>query len=182
MHPDDQVLDAILNGDQSAYAEIVDRHKRFAFNIANQILRNAEEAEEAAQDAFVKAYRNLKKFDRRSKFSTWLYRIVTNEALGRARKKKYDHVDIASAFGIGQADNSTDENAFLVRSSILKLGDKDRELLTLFYLKELNLEEMGQILDQETNTVKVSVHRARKKLANMMLSEIGEEVYALIEG
>lgn len=159
----------------------MDRYKRLAFNVANRILWNPDEAEEAAQDTFVKAYKNLAKFDGRSKFSTWFYRIVSNEALGRARKKKYDKVDISEAVGIGEMDKDPSEKATLVRKAIQKLNDKDSELLTLFYLNELSLEEIGNILDIEPNSANVSIHRARKKLATKMLEEIGNEVYELMQ-
>lgn len=179
--PDDHLIEAIRAGDQSAFAELVDKYKRLAFNVANRILWNPNDAEEAAQDAFVKAYKNLNKFDGRSKFSTWFYRIVSNEALGRARKKRHDQVDISEAIGIGEVDRDNSEKATLVRNSVRKLNDKDSELLTLFYLSELSLEEIGNILDIEPNSAKVSIHRARKKLAAKMLEEIGDEVYELMQ-
>lgn len=181
MHQDDHLIDAVLNGDQTAFAELVNGYKRMAFNVAHRILWNEEEAEEAAMDAFVKAYRNLKKFDRRSKFSTWFYRIVTNEALGRARKKKLDKVDIEAAFDLGKHDRSSDENQALIQMGIRSLSEKDAELLTLFYLKEFSLEEISELIDAETNTIKVNIHRARKRLAKKMLELLGEEVYVLLE-
>ena len=73
------------------------------------------------------------------------------------------------------------KKATLVRKAIQKLNDKDSELLTLFYLNELSLEEIGNILDIEPNSANVSIHRARKKLATKMLEEIGNEVYELMQ-
>lgn len=181
MLPDDQLIETIKSGDSSAFAELVDKYKHLAFNVANRILWNRDEAEEAAQDAFVKVYRNLTKFDGRSKFSTWFYRIVTNEALGRARKKKHHQVDLSEAIGIGEVDKDKAENVLLVRQSLADLSEKDSELLTLFYLNELSLDEISELVGTPSNTIKVSIHRARKKLATKMLEKIGDEVYTLME-
>ena len=73
--PEHVLLDRILAGEQQVYANLVNKHKSYAFTIAYKILQNRPEAEEAAQDAFIKAYHNLKGFNRESKFSTWLYRL-----------------------------------------------------------------------------------------------------------
>lgn len=181
MLPDEQIIEAVVSGDQTAFASLVDKYKRMAFNVAFRILKNESEAEEAAMDAFVKVYRNLKNFDHRSKFSTWFYRIVTNESLGRARKKKHEMVDLSSAHHLGELDGGSGENAKLVRTAINALGEKDAEVLTLYYLKELSLAEIGEMLGVEPNTIKVNVHRARKKLAATMLDLIGHEVYELLE-
>ncbi len=186
MHPsgvltDDQLIDNVLAGDQAAFAQLVDKYKGLAYNLALRILRHEEEAEEAAQDAFIKAYRHLSGFDRRSKFTTWFYRIVTNEALSRARKKKLQKVDIREARYVGQTDRGISENPELIRVGLGQIGEKDAEVLTLFYLKELSLDEIAEILEMTANNVKVAVHRARQRLAKKMLELLGEEVFELVK-
>lgn len=181
MLSEDQLIDQVLSGDRAAFGLVVNKYKRMAINVAYRILGNPEEAEEAAQDAFVKAFRALEKFDKKSKFSTWFYRIVSNEALGRARKKKLNQVDISSAYGIGMEDTSNSEQVKLVRAGLVALNEKDGALLTLFYLNELSLDEIGDLLGIEANTVKVGVHRARKRLAHKMLEIYGQEVYELVK-
>src|SRR6187431_3561703 len=86
--PEHALLDRILAGDQQVYADLVDKHKSYAYTIALKILQNRPEAEEAAQDAFIKAYHHLSSFNRQSKFSTWLYRITFNTAISYKRKRK----------------------------------------------------------------------------------------------
>ena len=84
---DDIIIDRILEGDENQYKVLIDKYKNYAFTLALNVLNNREDAEEVAQDSFVKAFKNLKKFNRQAKFSTWFYRIVTNTAItkiGRA--------------------------------------------------------------------------------------------------
>jgi RNA polymerase sigma factor (sigma-70 family) len=178
---DDQLIDKILAGDQGAFAQLVDKYKSLAYNVAYRILRHEEEAQEAAQDAFIKTYRHMSGFDRRSKFTTWFYRIVTNEALSRARRKKYEKVDISEARFLGQSDNGISENPALIHMSLAQIANKDSEMLTLFYLKELSLDEIAEMLEMTANNVKVAVHRARGRLAKKMLELLGEEVYELVK-
>lgn len=180
MISDERIIDEVLEGDQKAFESLVNRHKRFAFNIALNILRNEEEAEEAAQDSFMKAYKNLYRFDRKSKFTTWFYRIVTNESLSRRRKRKLDHAPIEDAYHVGALESSNDENRKLIQASIQKLNEKDSELLTLFYLKEFSLDEIAELVESTANTVKVGIHRARQRLAKKMLELLGDEVYELV--
>src|SRR5688572_19332613 len=87
--PDHLILDKILAGEQPAYAELVNKYKSYACTIALRILQNKADAEEAAQDAFIKAYQHLAGFNRESKFSTWLYRIVFNTAISYKRKNRH---------------------------------------------------------------------------------------------
>ena len=87
---DNEILSRVLQGDQQAYAEIVKRYQSFVFTIALRYTPNREDAEEIAQDSFVKAYRSLSDFRGESKFSTWLYTIVTTTSLTFLRKKKID--------------------------------------------------------------------------------------------
>ena len=154
---------------------------RVLYNLALSVLKHEEEAQEAAQDAFVKAFRHLSGFDRRSKFTTWFYRIVMNESLSRARKKKINKVDIREARHVGHEEGITSENPALIHAGLEQIGNRDAEMLTLFYLKELSLEEIGEMLEMTANNVKVAVHRARQRLAKKMLELLGEEVYELVK-
>jgi RNA polymerase sigma factor (sigma-70 family) len=88
------LIDRILAGEQQLYAELVNRYKSYAFTIALKILEIRPEAEEAAQDAFIKAYHSLASFNREAKFSTWLYRIAFNTAISYKRKRKGSYQSI----------------------------------------------------------------------------------------
>ena len=183
MISDFSLIEKTLAGDQSAFEILVNRHKAMAYNVALRIVGIEADAEEVAMDAFVKAYNNLKKFNQESKFTTWFYRIVTNQALSFKRKKRIDTVDIENANAmVNHASGSLDrkENQLLVSKAIHSLSEKDGTLLTLFYLKELSLDEISEMVELTANNVKVGVHRARKRLAETMKAQLGAEVYELV--
>src|ERR1700754_1537866 len=87
---DIELIQQTLSGNQSAYADLVKRHQRFVFTLAMRFAKNREDAEEIAQDCFVKAYRSLGTFQRQAKFSTWLYSIVYTTAMTFLRKRRID--------------------------------------------------------------------------------------------
>ncbi len=87
---EDIIIDKIIQGDKSACRIIIDKYKSFVFNLAFRIVNNREDAEEVTQDSFIKAFRYLESFNRKAKFSTWLYRITFNTAVSKTRKKKVE--------------------------------------------------------------------------------------------
>ncbi|MBI3482593.1 MAG: sigma-70 family RNA polymerase sigma factor, partial [Bacteroidetes bacterium] len=91
------LIDQILAGEEALYATLVDKYKSFAFTIALKVVNNRAEAEEIAQDGFIKAFHYLKKFNREAKFSTWLYRIVFNTAISYKRKSKQQFESIENS-------------------------------------------------------------------------------------
>ncbi len=164
----------------AAYRALVDRHKDFAFTLAFRVLNNREEAEEAAQDAFIRAFKALPTFQNQSKFTTWFYRIVLNAALSQKEKKKIpvDELDEARTMtGELSADQTkAREQKYFIQKALQQLSPDDVLFITLFYLKELSMEEIAQTTGVETNTVKVKIHRARKRLAEALQNMLkGEE-------
>ena len=172
---DDQLLiKAIKNGDTKAYAQIVNRYKDLVYTLALRMLKHREEAEEVAQDTFIKIFKSLDKFKGDSKFSTWIYRVTYNTCLDRIKKnKKYINdvaIDEFTFNKLGTMDNALDnlikeEKHVLIKKCIHKLPEDSSALLTLFYFEELTLDEISKIINLEANTVKVKLFRARKKLA-----------------
>ena len=140
----------MLEGKINAFSYLVDRHKDKAFNLAFRICGNREEAEEIAQDAFLKAYRSLKDFKMKSSFATWLYRIVYNTAISlvRTRKKRVlpveefpaDAVDFLS-FSTNEDEAADDYRNSLVNFALQKISEEERGLITLYYYNDLNTEE-----------------------------------------
>ena len=179
---DDIIIDRILDGDEAQYKILIDKYKAYAFTLAFNVLNNREDAEEVAQDSFIKAFKNLAKFNRDARFSTWLYRIVTNTALTKTRKKKIISEDINTAFAIGTTPRSSlekeDQKRF-VRKAMSLLTEQDRVVISLFYLKELSLQEIAEITQLDTNLIKVKLHRARKRLADHLKSILKEEALSL---
>ena len=166
-------IERILRGEAIAFRELVERHKDYAFTVALRILSNREEAEEAAQDAFVRAYNALATFNRDAKFSTWLYRIVVNCALTVQQKRKIRTEDLENAKILRGGMDASDalkqkEQRHFIERALKLLSPDDVVMITLFYLKENSLEEIADSVGIETNTVKVKLHRARKRLADVM--------------
>lgn len=170
---DNHYIDKVLNKDVNAYASLVDKHKNMVFTIALKIVRNREDAEEIAQDVFVKAYQSLATFKKESKFSTWLYRIVYNAAISKTRKKKiettniqYDIVENYSEDDINENLNRLDNNEqkIIINTVLKKLNPEDHTLVTLYYFDEKSIDEISEIVNISPSNVKVKLFRIRKKL------------------
>jgi RNA polymerase sigma-70 factor (ECF subfamily) len=163
------IIDRILAGDQTAYADLVDKYKRYAYTIAWKILENKADAEEAAQDGFIKAYHNLKSFQREAKFSTWLYRIVFNTAISYKRKNRHKFQSIENTIieysQEAQGGLEKNDKQRFVQVAMSQLNDADKAALSMFYLDEFSLEEIAEITGMAANTLKVRIHRARLRLA-----------------
>jgi len=178
-----KLIDRILAGEQRVYAQLVERYKNYAFAIALRIVTSRSDAEEAAQDAFIKAYHNLARFNREARFSTWLYRIVFNTAVSYRRKQKNVFQSIENTIVEYDQDSEKimekkDKSRFL-QMGLEKLNEADRVAITLFYLKEMSLEEIGNITGMMPNTVKVRIHRARLRLADEMKNILRLEALSL---
>lgn len=178
-----QVIDRILAGEQNLYAELVNHYKRYAFTIASRILTYRQDAEEAAQDAFVKAYHHLAEFNRQAKFSTWLYRIVFNTAVSYKRKEKkyFQSIENTSLEYDQGAEGSLekDDKKKFIEIALNNLSENDRIAITLYYLKEFSLEEIGEIVGMQPNAVKVRIHRARLRLADELRTILDKEALTL---
>ena len=181
--PELQLIDRILAGERHLYATLVDKYKSYTFTITFKILQNRPEAEEAAQDAFIKAFHHLAGFNRQSKFSTWLYRIAFNTAISYKRKHRHQFQSIENTVIEYNQDGDSmlekaDKKKYL-NLAISKLGETDRTALTLFYLQEFSLEEIADIMNMQANTLKVRIHRARLKVADELKNILQKEALTL---
>lgn len=180
---ENRLLDRILAGEEHLYQQLVERYKRYVFTLVLKVVNNRDDAEEAAQDAFVKAFQYLKGFNRQARFSTWLYRIAFNTAVSYKRKQR---AGVQSVEGLRVADEAgasdtveAREKATFVHRALGQLNEADRLALQLFYLKEFTLEEVAGILSQNVNTVKVRIHRARLRLGEELKKILNEEALTL---
>lgn len=189
-YSDTELINKVLGGDKAAYADLMKCHQRFVFTLALRFAKNREDAEEIAQDCFVKAYRSLNTFRNTSKFSTWLYSIVYTTAMTFLRKKRLDIQSIDTESGLLNVENHVlDLNSddvehkskmIFVNRAIDQLLPDDAAVITLFYQGEQSLEEIGQALGMETNTVKVKLHRARHRLKEKIENILHHEVKELL--
>lgn len=183
---DTDIISRVLHGDGQAYAGLVQRYQNFVFTIVMRYVKNREDAEEVAQDVFVKAYRSLADFKGTSKFSTWLYAIATTTSLTFLRKKKPDVqslddgnvIETAEHGDSSMAANSIEQKsrAAMVNGAIRLLRADDAQVITLFYKGEQTLEEIAQICGKEVNAVKVQLHRARARLKEKLQTHFRAEV------
>jgi len=187
---DIELIQKTLAGNQSAYADLVKRHQRFVFTLAMRFTKNREDAEEVAQDCFIKAYRSLDNFKQESKFSTWLYSIVYTTAMTSLRKKRLatSSIDdeetgiqiaaVTSGYDTNNAENRS--RSFYLNQAIEQLSADDAAIITLFYKGEQSLEEIAQTLGVEANSVKVKLFRARQRLKEKLERNLKHEVKELI--
>jgi len=168
-------------GDKEAFEELVRRHQHRVFAVAGGILRRREDAEDIAQQVFVKAYFSLKRFDQRAAFSTWLYKITVNECWDLLRKRKVRPLVYESDLSEEQARQfgATDERASeepdiseklvarqRVQTLMKGLDERDRTMLILKEVQGFAVEEIAEILGLNANTVKVRLFRARRRVVN----------------
>jgi RNA polymerase sigma factor (sigma-70 family) len=187
---DFELIQETLAGNQSAYADLVKRHQRFVFTLAMRFAKRREDAEEIAQDCFIKAYKSLGSYRGQSKFSTWLYSIVYTTAMTALRKKRVDTDSIddentyiqvenqSSVYDVNNAENRS--RSFYLNQAIEQLLHDDAVIITLFYKGEQSLEEIGRALDMEPNTVKVKLFRARQRLKEKLERNLKHETKELI--
>lgn len=183
---DNEIISRVLQGEQNAYAELVSRYQSYVFTLILRMVKSREDAEEIAQDVFVKAYRSLADFRGESKFSTWLYTITNTTSITFLRKKKLEvqSLDNEKVFEVADSKDSgfranlieQKSRVNMVNEAIAMLNPDDAEIITLFYKAEQNLEEISRILRLETNTVKVRLHRARARLKEKMEKNFSEEI------
>src|ERR1700680_163963 len=174
------------DGDVSAYEELVRTHQHRVLAVVGGILRGNEDVEDVAQQALAKAYFSIRRFDLRSAFGTWLYKIAVNECWDYLRKKKVRRLvyeadmseeqvrklDSMPEHGYGGALHREDtarrvEQRQLVERLLGELEEKDQIMLVMKEVEGFSVEEIGDILGLNVNTVKVRLFRARGRLVEM---------------
>jgi len=184
---DADIIQQVLRGQQQAFSVLVERYRHFVFTIALRYVSNREEAEELAQDTFVKAYRFLADFKSSSKFSTWLYAIAHNTCLSFLRKRQgviimaeEEQINLMAersgmVEGASKQSEERSQNALLAKA-IQKLPAQDAELVTLYYMAEQSIEEIGLITGMDSNNVKVKLFRARQRLKTIIEQHYSNEL------
>ncbi len=173
-----QIVRRAQRGDAGAYEELVRRHQRRVFAVASGILRRREEAEDVSQQVFLKAYTSLPRFDLRSAFSTWLYKITVNECWDNLRRRKARPQVLEADLSeeqVRKLDSLSGDGGFvdpaeraiqrdLVEGLLSLLAEEDRRILMLKEVEGFSVKEVGKILNLNVNTVKVRLFRARARL------------------
>lgn len=183
MGQSDNLPARVRAGDMAAFGDLVRIHQPFAFRLAVRLLCSEDDAEDAVQEAFVRVWRNIDRYDPAARFTTWLYRIVTNLCLDRLRKRKRErHVsDSPGTEGEGQACDldiehaaSTADLVRIIRRIAGDLPETQRLVFTLRDLHDLSIEEVRRITGLSEASIKTNLHYARRALRTRMEAEYGE--------
>lgn len=180
---DIRLIEKALSNDESAFEELLLKYKDPIYFMILKMVKNKADAEDLTLEAFGKAFTNLKYYSPDFAFSTWLYRIASNNCIDFLRKQKGQHYSIDQEFGdepevmnfklTSEVPNPEEEmivkqRGIWLRSFVDKLNDKYQNLIELRYFKEYSYEEIAKELDLPLGTVKVQLFRARNRLFNLM--------------
>jgi len=185
-----EIIAEVLGGNTNAFSKLVDNYKDLVFTLALRLMKDRNLAEEMAQDAFIKIYKNLRKFQGRSKFSSWVYRITYNTCLDELRRKniKYNEVSIneSNEHKLGETEDilhaiEKNELSASIKECLEFLPGEISFLMTLFYYDDLSLKEISEIVKQKPNTIKVKIHRGRQKLMGILKQHIEPELISSYE-
>ncbi|UOB18012.1 RNA polymerase sigma factor [Abyssalbus ytuae] len=177
---DQYYITSVCAGRVNDFSFIVEKYKDMVFTLCLRMLKDREEAEEVAQDTFVKAFKSITKFKGDAKFSTWLYRIAYNACIDnlKSRKKtiKSDLIDKVNPGDLGEEENAVltmerEERKRVIEKAIGNLPEEDRAIITLFYFEELSLHEISSVIGITPNNIKVRLFRSRKKLYDLLKSK-----------
>ena len=182
---DFRLIDEAVGGkDQNAYAILMKRYKKPVYHMILKMVRNVDDAEDLTIEAFAKAFKNLHKFKKDFTFSTWLFRIATNNTIDFIRKKRLNTMSLDTSFKDDSGESVTidvedknlnpQEEAIksqkieLVRMFVTKLPAKYQRLVKLRYFDELSYEEIAKELAAPLGTVKAQLHRARELMYDLV--------------
>jgi RNA polymerase sigma-70 factor (ECF subfamily) len=181
---DDDIIAQVRAGAKPRFALLIERHQDQAMTLACRMLKRREEAEEAVQDAFIRAYNALEKFEGSARFGTWLYRIVYNVCLTRLERAGGAPAGVAYDDELGYGDEmcvapvdqvESEDLLRFIRKSIESLPAKYATVLSLFYLQDLTHEEICKVTDLPLGTVKTHLFRARALLQRELIKELQPE-------
>ena len=171
---DHEYIDKVLSGDKEAFRYFITQYQEVATRVAFSMVQNEPQARHVVQNAFIQAFKSLANFKQEAKFSTWLHRIVVNEAIKSNRKSKIEQhtVPISADHTINlRTDNgafSTEElkdKREQINQALILMKPKERLMLELFYLQERPIAEIKMITGFSISNIKVLLHRARKSFS-----------------
>ena len=181
-------VNRVKDGDREAFSWIVDRYKDMVYTVCLRMLTDKDDARDAAQEVFIKAYKSIRGFQERSKFSTWLYRIAYNQCISVIRRnvKMIDLVDEEPGEGEYDGDLSgleiltREERSRYLRAAIDALPETDAVVVTLFYYDELSLDEIAEVTGLSGNNIRIKLHRSRKKMYRVLSEQLKSEINSII--
>jgi RNA polymerase sigma-70 factor (ECF subfamily) len=168
--PDADLVARARQGEEEAFAELVRRHERPVYNLAYRMLGRAEDARDAAQDAFVSCYRNLRRFRGDAAFATWLHRIAVNACYDILRKRRVEPVELDEGLGEAASGDHADQtsDAVDVQRALARVPAEFRAVMILHDVQGLPYEDIAAALEVPVGTVKSRLHRGRVALGEAL--------------
>lgn len=170
---DDSYVSLAIKGDKQALEFLLNKNRDIAFSIAFKYVKDETDAEDIVQDAFVKVFLNIEKFRNESAFSTWLFRIIYIESIRCLTSKKkllysrsVDYEDVEYSDYIEVQEQETIKESVTLAMDILT--ENEYMIVSLYYLSEMNVTDIGKVTNQSKSNVKVKLHRARKKMSDYL--------------
>ncbi len=191
---DREIIERVIGGDRRAFAGLVDRHKDKAMTLALRMLKDREEAEEAIQDAFLRAFNGLSRFEWKSSFATWFYRIVynvcstilsrrgTDLTISLQDEEEQSASDLRDSNPNPEASFVSAEMARIIRQEIDELPASYSSVVTLFFLQELSYAEIVEVTGMPLGTVKARLFRARTMLKKAIMRRTNEDILTRTSG
>lgn len=182
---DQFLIEKALTGDTRSFGLLVERYQDYIFTLIFRMLKVREEAEEVAQDTFLKAYEALGTFRGESKFSTWLYRIAYHKSLDRLRQNSRTRtVEIINDITENPVEilesalelMLQDERSEIIKKSILKLPEQEAAIITLYYFEEQSVKEIAKVTGLSEDNIKIKLYRSRKILFSLLESFIAPKI------
>ncbi|BBE15911.1 RNA polymerase ECF-type sigma factor [Aquipluma nitroreducens] len=182
-------IEAVRKGNVQAFSFLVEKYQKLVYTLALKLLKKPEEAEEMAQDTFIKAFQKLDSYEGKSKFSTWLYSITYNACISELRKRRIEFKSLDDRQISDQDEQKMhdyyretrkeDQEKYL-NLALAKLPEDDQVLVTLYYYESQSMDEISQITGLTVSNIKVKIHRARKRMYILLHEMLKEEVYSLM--
>ncbi len=164
---DIDLINRILAGDSAAFKNVIAAYQQLVFSVALKVLGNANDAEDATQETFIKAYKSLKNFRLESKFSTWLYRIAYNTCLDMNKLKHNQSTFNTLESHEWKLSTESEQKADLLYDFDQALGQlslKHRQVIVLFYYNQFSYKEIADIIEDSEGNIKTMLYRARQQL------------------
>ncbi|MDR1259307.1 MAG: sigma-70 family RNA polymerase sigma factor [Tannerellaceae bacterium] len=166
MYPDTHYAALAAGGDEGAFACLVDRYSRKVHQLILRLVDSREDAEELAQDVFMKVFRNLGSFKGECSFSTWIFRIAYNTAISATRKKRplFTPVDEGVMECLPEVSEEGGDRIAYLRRAMEALASGDAAIIMLFYMEDRSVDDIASITGLSASNVKTRLHRIRKRL------------------
>jgi RNA polymerase sigma-70 factor (ECF subfamily) len=179
-------IEKVKAGQSNYFSYIVEKYQDIVYSIALKVVKNSNDAEEMAQESFIKAYKSISSFKGSAKFSTWLYRITYNTCISELRKRKIhytstDDVEIEDESTEINLDGIPEENrAKAIKEAMNQLPEEEYTLILLYYFEEQSIEEISKVTKLSESNTKVKLYRARKKLYSILSKMMKDELYSIL--